>query len=308
MKKLLFVFNPHSGKGMISIHLCRICDMFTKGGYEVTVHPTQAKLDGYNYILKRADDFDVLVCSGGDGTLNETIKAMMTLKCDKPLGYIPAGTMNDFASTLKIPKDMIAATAQIINASYPIPVDVGSFNDEYFTYVAAFGIFTAVSYETNQQLKNSLGVLAYIIEALNTRQLSGAVNESFHMKVKYGETEIEDDFIFGMMANSMSVGGFKGITGDDVWLDDGIFEGLLVKRPENLMDLQGTINALIRRDFSAPCFYYFKSSSCEFISEKEVPWTIDGEFGGNRTTVDIKNCHCAVKIFSGENSVTRENE
>lgn len=307
MKKLLFIFNPLSGKGMISQHLCSICDIFTKAGYEVTVRPTQKKLDSFEYFVKRAEDFDILVSSGGDGTLNETIKAVMTLKTDKPIGYIPAGTMNDFASTLKIPKDMDKAAELIVNSDSPILVDVGAFNDEYFTYVAAFGLFTSVSYETNQQLKNNLGVLAYILEALKSRQLQEAVNDYYHMKVTYDDKVIEDDFIFGMMANSMSVGGFKGITGDDVLLDDGVFEGLLVKHPESLLDLQSTINSLLKKDFSAPCFYYFKSEKATFESDKEIPWTIDGEYGGEQKTVNISNCHKAVNIFSGDSSALENN-
>lgn len=306
MKKLLFVFNPHSGKGMIGQNLLEIVDIFTKGGYEVTVHPTQEKSDGYNYFLERAGDFDVLVCSGGDGTLNETIKALMAMKNKKPLGYIPAGTMNDFASTLSIPKDMREAAKLIVDSIMPIPVDVGSFNDEYFTYVAAFGLFTSISYDTDQQLKNNLGVLAYFAEALNAQQLTEQLNSSYHFKVKYDDVEFEDDFIYGMVANSVSVGGFKGITGNDVWLDDGIFEGLFVRKPTNLKDIQLTLNSIIRKDFTSPYFYYFKSNKFYISSEEPVPWTLDGEFGGNCTNVEITNNHCAVSIFSGKNTVTGE--
>ncbi len=306
MKKLLFVFNPHSGKGMIGQHLLEIIDILTKGGYEVTVHPTQAKLDGYDFIMERASDFDVIACSGGDGTLNETISAVMTSGCGKPLGYIPAGTMNDFASTLSIPKDMPAAARIISEAVMPIPVDIGSFNDSYFTYVAAFGLFTSVSYATDQQLKNNLGVLAYFAEALKAQQLSEQLSAVYHMKIKYDDVEIEDDFIYGMVANSVSVGGFKGITGNDVWLDDGVFEGLFVRKPAGIRDLQLTVNALLKRDFTAPYFYYFKSDKFSVHSDVPVPWTIDGEFGGDCTDVSITNCHCAVKIFTGKNTVTGE--
>lgn len=306
MKKLLFVYNPHSGKGMIGQHLSQIIDIFTKGGYEVTVRPTQEKLDGYNYFLERGDGFDVFVCSGGDGTLNETIKALMSMEHKKPLGYIPAGTMNDFASTLCIPKDMPEAAKLIVDAVMPIPVDVGSFNDEYFTYVAAFGLFTSISYDTDQQLKNNFGVLAYFAEALKAQQISEQLNSSYHFKVKYDDVEFEDDFIFGMIANSVSVGGFKGITGKDVWLDDGIFEGLFVRKPSNLKELQLTVNSLLRRDFTSPHFYYFKSDKFYISSEEPVPWTLDGEFGGECTDVTVKNNHCAVSIFSGKNTVTGE--
>lgn len=299
MKKMLFVFNPRSGKGQITSHLMNICDIFTKDGYEVTVRPTQARLDAYRYIIEREKDFDVIVCSGGDGTLNETIKAMMTLESKKPIGYIPAGTMNDFASTLGIPKDMTAA-AKAITEAFPVAVDVGAFNSEYFTYIAAFGVFTAVSYATDQQLKNSLGILAYMVEAMKEYQESW---QKYHMTVKYDDVVIEDDFIFGMIANSMSVGGIKGLAGSDVWLDDGIFEGVLIKYPNNLAEFHMTLNALAKRDFTSPFLYYFKSSYFEIESRDSVPWTLDGEFGGNRNKIAIRNCHCAVNIFTGRNNV-----
>ncbi len=302
MNKMLFVFNPRSGKGQIGHHLLQITDIFTKAGYEVTVHPTQAQLDAYRYIMKREKDFDVIVCSGGDGTLNEAIRAFMELGCKKNLGYIPAGTMNDFASTLGIPKDMPKA-AQTIVESLPVAVDIGSFGDEYFTYVAAFGVFTSVSYGTDQQLKNSFGVLAYVIGALKAQQ---EINQTYHLKVKYDDVVIEDDFIFGMIANSMSVGGIKGLAGTDVWLDDGIFEGLLIRRPKTFIELQQIINSLLRHDFSSPYIYYFKSNHFEFESQEEVAWTIDGEFGGNHKNVTIDNRHCAVNVYSGRNRVTIE--
>ena len=303
MKKMLFVFNPHSGKGQISSCLLEICDIFTKGGYEVTVHPTQAKNDGCNYITERWEDFDVIVCSGGDGMLNETIKSMMTTGCKKPLGYIPAGTMNDFASTLGISKDMHEAAKMIVE-SEPVAVDIGSFNDEYFTYIAAFGVFTAVSYETDQQLKNSLGVLAYIIEAVRGYQQE--INKSYHMTIRYDDVEIEDDFLFGMIANSVSVGGIKGLAGNDVWLDDGIFEGLFIRAPKNFAEVQQTLTALIKHDLSAESLYYFKTGEVRITCDTAVPWTVDGEYGGDRKEVLVKNCHCAVNIISGENTVTGE--
>lgn len=300
MKKMLFVFNPHSGKGQIGSHLLEICDIFSKDGYEVTVYPTQAKLDGYKRILQREKDFDVIVCSGGDGTMNETIKAFMRLECKKPLGYIPAGTMNDFASTLGIPKDMPAA-ARIITESFPVAVDVGSFNDEYFTYVAAFGIFTSVSYATDQQLKNSFGVLAYIMEGLKSQQ---EIKQVFHMKLKYDDVEIEDDFLYGMVANSLSVAGIRGLAGTDVWLDDGIFECLMIRHPGTLIDMQQIVQSLLRHDFSSPYFVYAKSGHFEFETDTAVPWTLDGEFGGNHKRVIIDNNHCAVNVFVGKNTVT----
>lgn len=293
MKKLLFVFNPHSGKGQIRQHLMTIADIFVKGGYEVTIHPTQAKNDAYEKISSRCEDFDTVVCSGGDGTLNETIKALMTSGKRIPLGYIPAGTMNDFASSLGIPKDMQEAAVRIVDGNI-VTVDAGSFNEDYFTYIAAFGAFTDVSYETPQQMKNMFGSLAYIMEGM--KRLNTA--KSYHVTVTYDGETIEDDFIFGMVSNSTSVAGIKDFGGTEVHLDDGVFEVFLIKMPKNLADFQFTINSLLKHELDSKCFVSFKASKVEFHSDSDLPWTLDGEFGGNCRNVTVKNNHKAVDIFA----------
>jgi len=295
MKKLLFVFNPRSGKGLIRQHLMTIVDTFVKGGYEVTVHPTQARNDAFEKIRARCGDFDAVVCSGGDGTLNETIKALHTCGHRVPLGYIPSGTMNDFASSLGIPKDMPAAAARIVEGSL-VTVDTGSFNDEYFTYIAAFGAFTDVSYETSQQMKNMFGSLAYIMEGM--KRLNTA--RSYRVAVTHDGETVEDDFIFGMVSNSTSVGGFKGLSGNEVLLDDGVFEVFLIKFPKNLPEFQFTINALLKRELDSKYFISFKASQVEFRSEGDLPWTLDGEFGGNCRTVVVKNNCRSVDIFASK--------
>lgn len=299
MKKMLFVYNPLSGMGQIKHHLFSIVDTFTKNGYEVTVHPTQAKLDAFQTVISRGCDFDVIVASGGDGTLNETIKGIMQLNKKIPIGYIPAGTMNDFASSLGIPKIMPLAAEKIV-AGETAEVDIGSFNDEFFTYVAGFGAFTDVSYETPQPMKNVFGSLAYIIEVLNLKRLG--TTKSYHVKISYDGYTIEDDFIYGMVCNSNSVGGIKGLTGKDVLLNDGVFEGLFIKMPKNIVELQSTVNALYNRDMSSGYLYYFKSSCINFESDSDIAWTLDGEFGGNLRNVTVKN-HCrAVTIFTSPDS------
>lgn len=293
MKKLLFVFNPHSGKGQIRQHLMPIIDIFVKDGYEVTVHPTQAQSDAYEKIAARCDDFDTVVCSGGDGTLNETIKALMTRERRIPLGYIPSGTMNDFASSLGIPKDMESAAKIIVDGNIE-QVDAGAFNDEYFTYIAAFGAFTEVSYETSQQMKNMFGSLAYLMEGMKRFNMI----KSYHAAVTHDGETVEDDFIFGMTSNSSSVAGIKGFGGDEIQLDDGVFEVFLIKKPKNLSEFQFIINSLLKHDTSAKCFISFKASQVEFHSDEELPWTLDGEFGGNCRNVTIKNKRKAIEIFA----------
>ncbi len=299
MKKMLFIYNPHSGKGQIKSHLFGIIDTFTKEGYEVTVHPTQSKLDAYQTVVSRGSDFDVIVTSGGDGTLNETIKGIMQLNVKLPIGYIPAGTMNDFATCLGIPKNMPEAALKIVKGEVA-DVDIGAFNDEFFTYVAGFGAFTEVSYETPQQMKNMFGSLAYIVEGMNLKRLSNT--KSYHVKLTYDGNDIEDDFIYGMVCNSNSVGGIKGLSGKDVLLNDGVFEGLFIKMPKSIADFQLTINALLARDMTSEYLYYFKTSEVEFFSEDDIPWTVDGEFGGNHSTGVISNKCKAVRIFTSPDS------
>ena len=301
MKKMLFVFNPHSGKGQIRQHLLTIIDTFTKGGYEVTVHPTQCRNDAYEKISSRIENFDVVACSGGDGTLNETIKAVMTSGKRLPIGYIPSGTMNDFASAIGIPKDMPAAAQKIVDGNI-ITVDIGSFNSEYFTYIAAFGMFTEVSYETSQQMKNMFGSLAYIMEGMKRFNMT----KTYRVTVTCNGETTEDEYIYGMVSNSSSIGGIKGFGVDDILLDDGVFEVFLIKAPKNLQEFQFTINSLMKHELDAKCFTCFKASEVTFHSDNDLPWTLDGEFGGNCRNVTVKNNHRAIDIFAEKNLLISE--
>lgn len=295
-KKLLFVFNPRAGKAKIKNKLCDIIDIFVKAGYEVTIYPTQQEGDAIQAVKNKKESYDLLVCSGGDGTLDEVVNGMTASDRQIPIGYIPAGSTNDFAGSLGIPKDMIKA-AQIIVTGQDYACDIGSFNEESFVYIAAFGLFTDVSYETSQDIKNVLGHMAYILEGM--KRLPAI--RSYYLKVSYkneeGEKEsIEDEFIFGMVTNSISVGGFKRITGEYVELDDGEFEVTLIKKPSNPLDINMIIAALINRNINTDYMYCFKTSRITFDSVKEIPWTTDGEFGGNHKHVRIKNKKQAVKI------------
>ncbi|MGN0666929.1 MAG: diacylglycerol/lipid kinase family protein [Huintestinicola sp.] len=291
-KKMLFVYNQHAGKGQLINYLAEVLDRFTKGGYDVTVRPTQAKDDAFMSVRDRAGDFDVIACSGGDGTMNEVIKGIMDGGYHLPVGYIPAGTMNDFASSLGISKFMPDAASTIASGE-PHFVDIGGFNENYFTYVAAFGAFTNVSYETDQQKKNTFGALAYIAEAFKTIDK----DKHYDVTIKTKDKTVTGNYIFGMVANSLSVGGIKGLAGYDVSMNDGIFEGIFIKNPATLMEFQQTLNALIRRELDSPYFDYIKSSEFEFISDTPIPWTIDGEFGGSCEKVSISVYHKALEII-----------
>lgn len=293
MKKLLFVYNPHSGKGQISSHLAEIIDIFTKKDFCVTVHPTQARDDACQIIKEHAPEYDLVVCSGGDGTMNEAIKGILDGGHHIPVGYIPAGTMNDFASSLGIPKAMPEAARCIVSGSADY-VDVGAFNNRYFTYVAAFGAFTKVSYATDQQLKNTLGPLAYLIEGLRNSEL----DQSYKITIKCNNKTATDEFIFGMVANSLSVGGIKGLAGKDVSLTDGIMEGIFIRKPSSLAELQKIINALLTRNYNSDAILYFKSDCFEIHSDSAVPWTVDGEYGGDCRDISLCVLHNVLKIIT----------
>ena len=231
-KKLLFVFNPHSGKGQIRNKLLEIVDIFVKTGYEVQIHPTQEPKDARELVKKRAGKFDLVVCSGGDGTLDEVVSGMMQREKRAAIGYIPAGSTNDFAVSLKLPKNMIEAARTSVLGT-PFRCDVGDMNGKFFVYIAAFGLFTDVSYGTPQEWKNILGHAAYLLEG--AKSLTSI--KSYPMVVECNGELIKGDFIFGMITNSTSVGGFKNMTGTNVELNDGLFEVTLIKKPKNPMEL-----------------------------------------------------------------------
>lgn len=292
MKKLLFIFNPYSGKAQIKNKLLQIVDIMVKAGYEVTIYPTQARADALNLVQKRAKKYDLVVCSGGDGTLDEAVSGMMLSEKKVPLGYIPAGSTNDFANSLKIPKDMVKAAKAAVSGK-KFACDVGKFNDSFFIYVAAFGIFTAVSYKTSQEWKNILGHAAYILEgAKSLHEIT-----SYHMRVEYEDQVIEDEFIYGMITNSNSVGGFKNMTGKNVLLDDGKFEVTLIRKPRNLVELNEILASLSNMIDDTDAIYSFKSDCITFYAEEKVPWTLDGEYGGNPQEVKISNQQQALEIM-----------
>lgn len=294
-KKMLFIFNPRSGKGSIKNRLVDILDIFVKGGYEVTVHPTQAYMDGLKETKKRAGAYDLVVASGGDGTLDEVVTGMLMAGYTQPIGYIPAGSTNDFANSLHISKNMLQAATDIVEG-VPHAFDAGKFNDDIFVYIAAFGLFTDVSYETNQDLKNILGHAAYILEG--TQRLFNI--KSYHLQVKGDEDEFDGEFIFGMVSNTTSVGGFKHLTGPDVMLDDGVFEVMLIRRPKNIIELNEIIASLLGTS-DTKMIEVFKTATLDIQCEEEVPWTLDGEYGGEHREVQIQNLKHAVQIMLPKN-------
>lgn len=292
-KRMLFVFNPRAGKGQIKSKLLDIVDIFVKAGYEVTIHPTQFAGDACEQVKKYADKVDLIVCSGGDGTLDEVVSGIM--ECDKtrPIGYIPAGSTNDFANSLFMSKSMIKAAETIVEGNV-YKCDVGRLNGSTFVYIAAFGLFTDVSYETNQDMKNVLGHVAYMLEGM--KRLFDIKSYFLTVEKENGEI-VEGDFIYGMVTNSRSVGGFKNLTGKNVDMDDGCFEVTLIHKPKNPLELQEIITCLLIAEDNTSLIDTFKARKLTIHAGEEIPWTVDGEFGGNHQDIEIENLHQALQIY-----------
>ena len=290
MKKLLFIFNPVAGKGAIVGRLFSIVDAYFQAGYLVTVIPAAKRnILVENLILTM--EYDRIVCAGGDGTLNQVISAYMCTGCSIPVGYLPAGSTNDFAKTLGYSGDFQKALeATCLDTVQKI--DVGQFNDKYFIYVAAFGKLAEISYSTSQSVKNVLGHFAYILKGIQT------VTElkAYHLKIECNGKTIEDDFIIGLIMNTLSVGGFKSPVSKDVRLDDGLFEVLLVRMPKNIIELQCIIVALLNQNMDNEMMIYEQTGSMRIYSEA-MGWSLDGEFGGITEYVEIQNRKCAVGII-----------
>lgn len=292
-KKVLFIVNPKSGKGSIRSKLLDIVDIFIKAEFDLTLYISQSAGDAREKAKEVEGRYQLIICSGGDGTLDEVISGVMECEQRCTIGYIPCGSTNDFAHSLKIPTRMLTA-AQHIAQWNEFPCDIGRFNDDYFVYIAAFGLFTDVSYETSQDIKNVLGHLAYILEGM--KKLTEI--RSYPMKVESEEITVEGKFIFGMVTNSTSVGGFHNITGKHVHLDDGVFEVTLIKTPQNILELNEILQAVISgKSDNNKYFYQFRTSYIRFTSETPISWTQDGEYGGDHEVVDIRNDKQALRLL-----------
>jgi len=287
-KKLLFVYNPKAGKAQIRLRLADILNTFAEADYEITAAPTRGHNDARRIVAERSREYELVVCSGGDGTLDEVVTGMRQSGFRTPIGYIPAGSTNDFGGSISLPKHMVRA-AQTAVTGRDFQCDIGSFchedGEDVFVYIAAFGLFTDVSYETGQEMKNVLGHMAYLLEGM--KRLPSI--RSFSMKVSWDGNELEDDFIFGMVTNSFSVGGFKNITGRNVKLDDGLFEVTLIRRPKNPIELNNIIVSLLNRDIDTGAMYCFRTANLRLESAEPVAWTRDGENGASHTKVEIRN-------------------
>ncbi len=303
MKKLLYIYNPAAGRRTAKASLSDVVEVFSRQGYEITVHPTQGRGDATRTVLEDGGGFDRVVCCGGDGTLNETVQGLLALPADKRpvLGYIPAGTTNDFSRTLELPRTL-PELAEAAGAGTPRPIDVGEAEGRPFTYVAAFGLFTDVSYSTPQANKNLLGHFAYLLEGMGRL----ASIPSYHMKVSTPEgKEVEGDFIYGMVGNTVSVGGLVNLPRDKVLLDDGRFEVILIRQPKTAKDWQSILTALTTLELSKDgegAVVGFSAGEVTFTCDAPVAWTVDGEFGGEQQITTVRNLPRALTIACGAGS------
>ena len=294
MEQLLLIYNPTSGTGRAATRLSEIVDVCTKAGWLVTAYPTQLKGDATRIARELGGQYGRVICMGGDGTLSEVAAGLMELEGPPPLGYIPFGSTNDCATTLRLPRSHRQAARVAAATGVPVPADMGLLNGHPFVYVAAFGAFTKVAYDTPQDLKHSLGHLAYILEGI----ASLPTISPYHLRVEYDGQVLEDDFFFGMVSNTLSIGGMKPPNADQVVLDDGLFEVTLVKKPVSLADVANGFQALINL---APAegtgaLVQFQARRLVFTADHPLPWTIDGEFGGQQSVNEVVNCQRALRV------------
>lgn len=294
-KRLLFIYNPCAGKGTMKNKLSDVIETFMKAGYEVTIYATQREMEAVEIVMETAKQYDRIVCSGGDGTLHEVTQGLMQMpQGERPVcGYIPAGTVNDFARGLKLPM-RVKLAAQVAARDHIKPVDIGLMNGKCFTYVSAFGAFTSVSYETPQAFKNLLGRTAYILQGM--AQLGNI--KAYHAVIQTDNETVEGDFIFGMVSNARSIGGFSFFKKGMVSLNDGLFEGVFIRKPKNPMELQAVLNSFMKLTPSEQILG-FHGKKFVITSKEEIPYTLDGENGGSFRKTEIECCHKAIDYVWG---------
>lgn len=294
MDSKLLIFNPVSGKNNNKITgLGEIIGKLTKEGQELVVYQTQSKGDAEEYIVQNAAKYKLIVCCGGDGTLHEVVNGMMRVEAKGTLGYIPMGSTNDYAKNLGI--DRRNAIKYILNDK-SMQIDVGQFNHVFFNYVAAFGAFTNVPYETSQEIKNALGYMAYLLEG--AKHVSDI--KAYHVKCVIDDRTIEDDFVIGLVTNAFSVAGMKSKNAGVTRLDDGLLEYIFIKMPQNLIELQTIISALLSSDINERYVYHGQAKRM-VLSSVPMAWTLDGENGGVHEQVEIKTCYRAINMIVGKN-------
>lgn len=293
MKRMLFVMNPYAGQRKANRHLTDILTVFNRADYEVITHMTAGTGDATHIVEQLAREVELVVCCGGDGTFNETITGVLRAGSDVPIGYIPAGSTNDFAASLNLSMNPVKAAEDIV-AGVPTAYDVGRFGTRYFSYVASFGAFTRASYATPQNIKNALGHTAYLLGGIS--EISQIRKEHVRMELD-GNEIIDDDFIFGAVCNSTSVGGILTLDPKQVDMCDGRFEVLLVRRPRTLLEITECIQAVQNQKYNCEMITFRPASRVKINADPDMPWTLDGEREEGHSEVELENLHCAVRLM-----------
>ena len=298
MQRLLLIVNPCAGTKRIARYLPDIIDLFRRHGFENTVYLTIDGGDATEIVRQRGGDFDRIVCCGGDGTFNEVLSGLLSAELRMPLGYIPCGSTNDFANTLHLPRSIMKAARCIVEGGQ-ISLDVGQFNGRYFSYVASFGAFARTSYSTPQNVKNALGHLAYVLQGISDLPSI----RPLHMKVELEDRVFEDDYIFGAVSNTTSVGGVLTLDASRVDLNDGLFELILIKSPSDIFELSECIRALSAQDYNSAMISFISSPKLKVSSPEALDWTLDGECAPQVTEAVIRNLRSAVTLCCNTGSL-----
>lgn len=293
--RVLAIINPTSGRGNITGYVEQIKKYLEKQNMTVKVKFTKKEYNARKIVINNIEETDLILVCGGDGTFNETVSALMELETkDISIAYIPMGTTNDLAQSLKIPIKDISVTKNLLKSKAKV-LDVGKFNNKYFCYVAAFGIITDVAYKTSQKAKNKYGRLAYYLRAIG--ELFRIRKYKTKTKIKFDDEEIEGEFIYGGISNSESIAGFKWYNQEDISLDDGKFEALFIRKPKRISGYFRLLSDFKNKDYMANRdFVYFKANKITITTAKNVDWTIDGEYAGNLNFVNIENCNKAIEL------------
>lgn len=306
-KKLLIIANPRSGKAKIKNDILNIVQIFSNAKFEVTVYPTKCQGDATVRAQSiKEGEYDRIVVCGGDGTLNEVITGIMQSGIKCTIGYIPYGTLNEWSSSLKISRNATEAAKDIVNG-IEIDLDIGKFNDKYFSYTASFGAFTEVSYSAPQEVKNVLGQAAYFFEGLKSL---GNI-KPLHLKLKCDDKEIEGDFLFGAISNSLSVGGIVKFDDSVVKLNDGLFEILLIKNPTSILQFQSIVDGILRKDLNRKEIEFIHAREVVITGSENIPWTLDGEFAEGQELITLTNIPSALHLIvpsSDKNSKVIQNK
>ena len=291
-KKALLIVNPAAGKRQSREPLFDAACVLSQAGYLLSIHPTTHRGDATETARAQGGDYDLVLCSGGDGTLNETITGLMALPSPPPIGYLPRGSTNDFAASLGISCRPVEA-ARAIALQEPHPLDIGRWNERCFAYVASFGAFTRTSYSAPQEMKNILGHFAYILEGV--KDLNSLRPYRVHLQAD-GE-DLYGEYLFGAVCNSTSLGGVMKLGKEQVVMDDGKFEMLLVRNPRTLLELQGILTAILNQNYDQEGLVFRHVSSLTATPEGELPWSLDGEYAPSAQQVEIRNCHQALTFY-----------